>query len=208
MHPPLVEFYGVTSTWCQENLPKCKYLSLTRAHSYSNGQFFRRFSFRFLRLAATRLKQGQTGKTEIFAMVNNTAKSQVYGIFTCIARTIWIKRNTLLQITNPNFNMAKCYLSFFTSHQSKLSPPPKKTGKSSKTKRPSQKHNHHQTPPPTEIGKRHLLSISLHQIQNRRTFGGRCFPFLQGIHLNFASSAAFRFGRSKRQRDVGKRKRM
>lgn len=126
MHPPLVEFYGVTSTWCQENLPKCKYLSLTRAHSYSNGQFFRRFSFRFLRLAATRLKQGQTGKTEIFAMVNNTAKSQVYGIFTCIARTIWIKRNTLLQITNPNFNMAKCYLSFFTSHQSKLSPPPKK----------------------------------------------------------------------------------
>lgn len=31
-----------------------------------NGQFFRQFSFRFLRLAATRLKQGQTGKTEFF----------------------------------------------------------------------------------------------------------------------------------------------
>lgn len=127
MHPPFVEFYGVTSTWCQENLPKCKYRSLTRAHSYSNGQFFRQFSFRFLRLAATRLKQGQTGKTEMFVTVNNTAKSQVYGIFTCIARTIWIKRNTLLQIANPNFNMAKCY-HFFSPATNQNSPLPKKKG--------------------------------------------------------------------------------
>lgn len=50
----------------------------------------------------------------------------MYGIFACIARTIWIKRNTLLQIANPNFNMARCYLFLFTSHQSKLSPPPPK----------------------------------------------------------------------------------